>query len=427
MTKIINSIKILLKHELVTGSFYIFIGGLFASFIAFLFNFYMARNLSYSDYGILASLISLFTLAVIPSQSLTSTIVRFASDFFAKEEYGLASIFYKKMLIFWFISGIIFFLIIALFSPQISTFLKIKTNLFVIIMAVSVGLTYMGIVNISFLQSLLKFKYMAFLYSVSSVIKIFLGVLLVVLGFSVGGALWAVASMALVGYILGFYPLKFLFRQKILKDVSINWKEILHYAMPTMIIVLSVTSLVTSDIILVKHYFSPTEAGLYGGISLIGKVIFYFTAPIPAVMFPLIVKRHTKKEDFRGLFHLSVVLVLIPSIAITAFYFIFPQFSINLFLGGKDYLKIVPFLGLFGILISIFSVLNVVVNFFLSVKKTVIVLPSLIAPVLQVLLISMFHSNFYQIITISIFSSSLLLIILLLYYSKQYGLYNTSK
>ena len=175
MTKIINSIKILLKHELVTGSFYIFIGGLFASFIAFLFNFYMARNLSYSDYGILASLISLFTLAVIPSQSLTSTIVRFAADFFAKEEYGLASIFYKKMLIFWFISGIIFFLIIALFSPQISTFLKIKTNLFVIIMAVSVGLTYMGIVNISFLQSLLKFKYMAFLYSVSSVIKIFLG------------------------------------------------------------------------------------------------------------------------------------------------------------------------------------------------------------------------------------------------------------
>ena len=166
MNRIVNLTLSLLKHELITGSFYIFLGGLFSSFIAFLFNLFMARNLTYSDYGILASLVSLYTLAVIPSQSLVSTTVRFATNFFAREEYRLASVFYKKMLLFWFIFGIFLFIAIFLFSSAVSSFLNIKNNFFVIITGVSIALTYMAIVNMSFLQSLLKFRYLAFLYSV---------------------------------------------------------------------------------------------------------------------------------------------------------------------------------------------------------------------------------------------------------------------
>ena len=427
MNSILPHIKSLVKHELITGSFYIFVGGLIASFIAFLFNLFMARNLSYSDYGILASLVSLFTLAIIPSQSLASTIVRFATNFFAKEEFGRAAVFYKKMSIFWFILSLFIFGGVAIFSSQISSFLRIENNLYVVISGISISLAYMSMVNISFLQSLLKFKYLSTLYIVGSLVKITLGVVFITLGYAVGGALWAVAAMSVVGYIIGFYPLKFLFFESNVKKLSIDWKEIIRYALPSIVIVLSVTSLVTTDLILVKHFFSPTDAGLYGGISLIGKVIFYFTAPIPAVMFPLIVKKHTKGEDFRGLFHLSLVLVTLPSVAITLFYFLFPQFSVKFFLGGGDYLKIASLIGLFAILISLYSFLNVVVNFFLSIKKTKIVMPCLLTSVLQIVLISLFHESFQQIIYISISACTLLLATLLLYYIKQYGLHYASK
>lgn len=427
MNRFLPNVKNLVRHELITGSFYIFAGGLAASFLAFLFNLYMARNLSYSDYGILASLISLFTLAIIPSQSITSTIIRFATSFFAKEETGRASAFYKKLSVFWWVFSLFTFGIVWLFSSQIASFLHIANSSFVVICGVAIALAYASMVNISFIQSLLKFKYLAFSYTAGAIVKMALGVFFIVWGFSVGGALFAIVSMSIMVYFLGFFPLRFLLKNDDAKNVPINWLEIIRYALPTIIVVLSVTSLVTTDVILVKHFFPPNEAGLYGGISLIGKVIFYFTAPIASVMFPLIVKKHTREEDFRGLFHLSMLLVFLSSLAITIFYFILPEFSIRFFLGGGDYLKIASFIGLFGILITIYSLLNIVVNFFLSIKKTEIVIPCFFASAFQVVLIFLYHENFQQVIYITISSCALLLATLLLYYIKQYGLHYASK
>lgn len=138
-------------------------------------------------------------------------------------------------------------------------------------------------------------------------------------------------------------------------------------------------------------------------------------------MFPLIVKRHTNQENFNNLFYIALIIVLIPSILITIFYFIFPQFTIKLFLGGEGYLSIAPYLGLFGILLTIYSVNNVFVNFFLSVKKTLVSLIILFFALFQIALIYAYHDNFYQIIYVSIFSSVLLLTSLMLYYLKLYG------
>ncbi len=427
MNRSIVLLKSFLNHELITGSFYIFVGGLASSFLAFLFNLFMARNLSYADYGILASLTSLFTLAIIPSQSLTSTIVRFATRFFAKGEEIKAAIFYKKMIVFWFGIGLLFFGAVSVFSPLISEFLKIEQRILIAIMGVTIALVYMSIVNIAFLQSLLKFRFLSGLYISGSLVKMILGVLLVYLGYSVGGALWAIVSMSLVGYLLGFVPLRSLLKNVESSNVRIDWKEIVYYALPTMAILTSVTSLVTSDVILVKHFFSAHDAGLYGGISLIGKVIFYFTAPITSVMFPLIVRKHAKGENFHGLFNLSLMLVAFSSLFITVFYYIFPQFSVKFFLGGGEYLRIAPFLGLFGFLITLYSVLYVMVNFFLSVKRTEIVYPCVLASILQVFLIYIFHNNFLNVIYATIFSSALLLSILVLYYIKQYGLHYAPK
>ena len=426
MNNIKKVIRTTLKHELISGSFYVFLGGLVASFIAFGFNLLMVRTLSYSDYGAYASLISLITLAAIPSQSLTSTIVRFATNFFTNDEIGKASLFYKKISFFWILVGAFMLVGVWGFSNVISSFLHIQNTLFILIAALSIALSYTSIVNISFLQSLLKFKYMAFSYISGSVIKIILGGLIIYFSFGVGGALWAVFLMIFVIYILGFFPLRFLFNVKE-KEVDINWREIFIYAFPTAVTVLSFTSLITTDVILVKHFFTPYEAGLYGGISLIGKVIFFFTAPIASVMFPLMVKRQTKGEDHRGIFNLALILVTVPSVLITLSYFIFPEFIVRIFLGGREYIKIVPFLGIFGIYITIYSILNVVVNMFLSLKKTKIAAVALIVSFLQIILISKFNDNFYQTIYISIFCSTLLLGSLLLYYIKRHGFYKLQK
>src|SRR3989344_5621663 len=420
MEKLKNLIIKTIEHELISGSFYVFIGITFSSFLAFVLNLYIARNLSYSDYGIFASIMSLITLLAIPSSSISAVIVRFATLFFSKKEDAKAGAFYIKS--FKYLLVFNFFLSVALivFFPLISNFLKIDDPGLIILAIISVALFYMATLNVAFLQSLFKFKLLGLLYSFAGIGKLFGGVILILMGLKVYGALLATFIFSLIDYIFSFFPLKRVISNAG-KEVSVGRREFVYYAVPTSVAIFSLSSFISTDVILVKHFFNSSEAGFYGGLYLIGKVVFYFTGSIPMAMFPLIVKRHANQENFNNLFYIALIIVLIPSILITVFYFIFPEFTIKLFLGREGYVSIAPYLGLFGVLLTIYSINNVFINFFLSIKETLVSLIALFFALLQILLIYVYHENFYQIIYVSIFSSVLLLTSLMLYYLKLYG------
>lgn len=420
MNKIIRFGKRVIGHELISGSLYIFVGSLISNILALLFNLFLARSLTAVDYGTYASLISAIILVGIPAQSIIMVVVRFATNYLSSGQTDKAVKLYKTTFGFTLVIAVLLIFIFTVFSFPIKNFLHIDSILLVIFSGVIVAVSYLSIANTAFLQSLFKFTFISITLVIGGVVKLFVGLLLIILGFKVFGGFFAIFTMYLMLLLLGFIPLKFVFKKNKM-NASISIREIIIYALPTGITIFALTSLTSIDIILVKHFFSSSLAGLYAGVSLIGKAIFYFTGPITMVMFPLLVKRHTKGENFNNLFYLTIVLVSISSIAITVFYFIFPKFIISLFLGGREYLNASSYLGLFGIFITLFSILNVFVNFFLSLKKTFISLFVVSGALLQIFLILFIHNNFFQVIYISIFVCSLLLFVLLLYYAKEYG------
>ncbi len=416
-----NVVKKLLKHELISGTFYLFIGGTIANFIAFIYNLFLARTLVPVDYGIYGSLLSIITLLGVPVSSLGPVIVKFSANYFAKNETEKAAMLYFKMFQFIFAITFLIFLLFVIFSGVLQNFLHIQNTSYIIFSGLIIAFFYLNLVNTSYIQSILKFKFLSFINILASLAKLLVGGVLILTGFKIFGALGGVFAMAFVTFILGFWPIRFIFKNVRNNNTKIPVKEIISYALPTSFAIFFLASFTSTDVILVKHFFNPHQAGFYAGLSLVGKVIFYFTSPIPMVMFPLLVKRHTLGRNFNGLFYLALLLVVLPSLAITGFYFLFPGFVIRLFLGGRDYLVIAPFLGLFGIYLTIFSLVNVCVNFFLSVNKMKIVPVVVLAAVLQILFITFFHSNFYQVIGVSISVSLLLLVLLLGYYILHFG------
>jgi O-antigen/teichoic acid export membrane protein len=416
-----NLITKLLKHELISGTFYIFLGSMVANVMAFLLNLFFARNLSLADYGIFASLLSIITLAVIIGNSITTIIVKFAATFYTNNDNAKLKNFYKKSA--WLVAGfsIFIFLFFTLTSPLLSNFLHLDNNYYLVLVGLAVAAFYLQTLNLAFLQGLMKFGFISVINAIGSTIKLLVGVLFVYLGFRVFSGLWAVLSMGLGAFLVGFIPLRKVLSQKIESSVAINFREVANFALPAFISVLFMTSFTSTDVLLVKHFFNPQSAAFYAGLSLVGKVIFYFTAPIPAVMFPLLVKRQTTGKSFINIFYLSLLLVLLPSLLICICYFIFPDFIIKLFLGGRDYYQISKYLGIFGIYLTIFSLVNVCVNFFLSLGKTKIAIPVVIASLMQIILICVFHTTFYQVISISLIITFLLLIVLLFEFLRTYG------
>jgi len=408
--------KEFIKHPLIYGSSIVVIGGLIANFFNFLFNLFMSRNLSVADYGTLASIVSLIGFPTLIVSAVVPLVIRFAGDYFAQNKLDLVRGLYVKIIKFFFALGIMIFLLFIVLMPNLGNFFHIDNKIILILTDFMIFLAIIGILNIALLQAKLAFGYQVFLSFLGAVIKLLLGILFVFMGFSVTGAIVAMAVGGFGMYIASFFPIRFIFDKKIVASPSIDTKELFAYGIPSAIALFGLTSLISTDVILVKHFFDPKSAGIYAGLSLIGRVIFYISAPIGGVMFPIIVQKHSKNESFSSTFNLSLFLVFIPSLLITTFYSIFPKFSILFFLKKSEYLSASPLLGLFGLFISLYCLLFIISNFYLSIKKTNIYIPILLGAVMQIFFIFLFHSTFLQVVSISLAITFLLTLTLLLYY-----------
>jgi O-antigen/teichoic acid export membrane protein len=270
--------------------------------------------------------------------------------------------------------------------------------------------------NITFMQAKLAFKAMSLSSTISASLKFVFGfIFVIVLEQGVGGALVAYLIFIFTPIIISVIVLRKVLFLKSEKSVHISSKSLVAFGIPSAIVAFCLSSFISTDIILVKHLFNAQQAGLYAGLSLIGKIIYFIVAPVMTVMFPLVTKRFNKNENHKNLLYLSIFLVAFASLAIIFFYFIFPEFTILFFLKRTEYLSVARLLPLFGIFISIYSIVSLLAYYFLSIKKTIIYIPLLIGTILQVILILAFHETFLSVIYDSLISVVAVLVVLLYY------------
>lgn len=417
-------IKQAVNHPLISGSIVVFLGSSSASFLHFLFNLYMSRNLSVSDYGALASLLSLTTLFGLLGGAFLPTIVTFTGGYFANKEYDNVRGLFYKIGTFSTILGSLIFVFFSIFASTIGNFFHIKEVSLIPLVGFVTLLSYLNLINTALLQAKLDFAFLSFINLLSGIIRLVSGIFLISLGLKIVGALWAHMLSGLIPYLVTFVPLKFLLSTHI-RVPHIEVKKIVAYGAPAAISLFCLTSFITTDIILVKHFFNPESAGIYAGVSLIGRIIFFLTAPIGIVMFPLVVKKHTQNLNYHLDFMLAMLLVFVPSLILIGIYFVFPELILK-FSTREEYINGAPLLGMFGIFSTLYALLYLLTNFFLSIKKTNVFIPIAFGALLQIILIWFFHSTFGVIIMISIGITGLLLVMLLLYYWKIHEKTTTS-
>lgn len=405
----------LIKHPLIYGSGIVVMGTFMANILNLLFNFFMLGNLSVAEYGVLASVMSLIVFPSLVSGAIIPVVIRFAGDYFAKENYSLLRGLYIKVFKPVLFIAAVIFILFFFFISDLSKFFHIDDTNILLMTDIIIFFAIIGVINMGFLQAKLAFGYQVFITAINAGIKLLLGMLLVFFGYSVSGATIAMIVAGIASYIVSFFPLGFILNKKI-SAPSISTKALFSYGLPSSLTLLGVTSLISADIMLVKHFFDPHQAGLYAGLSLMCRIIFYISSPIGAVMFPLIVQKRSKKENYTNTFKLALALVFFSSICITIFYAVFTKWSILILLKKSEYLEIAPYIAPFALFVTLFGVLSILSNFYLSIQKTKIFIPIILGALLQIILIYFFHQSFFQIIIISLSITFLLVCLLLLYY-----------
>ncbi len=411
-------IKVLVTHPLISGSIVIFAGTLLGNIANFGFNIYMSRNLAIADYGVVVSIISLMILLAIPVNSIVPAIVNFAGSHMANEEFGLLKALYIRALKIVVVVGVGLLIFFGVFLNEIEVFFNIHEPFVIMLTAVTVLVTYFSTVNTAFLQARLAFNFISFSNFLGSFIKLVFGMGFVILGYRLGGVMVALLLAYLIPFILTFIPLRFIFKTTRVTTNELQLKDLILYGIPSSAAMFGITALTSTDILLVKHFFSPTDAGLYAGLSLVGKVIFFFTAPIGTVMFPLIVKKFAKNESYKNTFRIAFLIVLVCSLSVAVFYYEFPEFSILFFLKNVSFLAIKNDLTIYALFTSLYSLVSLLVYYFLSINKTFVYVPVVISAVAQAILIVLFHQSITQVIVSSLTVVVALSLVLGLFYFR---------
>lgn len=362
-----------------------------------LYQLYMVRALSPINYGILNSLLAMLMLVSIPAGTIQTVITKFASTFHATNQPGktksLLTNSARKVLLF----GLGLFLIVTIGSKHISSFLQIPSRMPVTIVGIIIGLSIISPVLLGGLLGLQKFRLLGLGMVTGGGLKLALGILFVSFGFKVMGALCGFAIATLVILVLSF-----LFLNKVFSypgNEPIDFSEVYRYFYPVALVTLCYMVLTNADIILVKHFFKPLEAGYYSIAQMVGKIILFLPGAVVIVMFPKASDLHARNEDTTHLIKKSLTLTGLLSGTAALICFIYPSLIIRL-LSGKIYLECIPLARLFAVSMTFFAMVSVFLFYHLSIGNLRFIYPFAICAVLQVILITLFHNTLSQVLYI---------------------------
>ncbi len=395
-------LKKVISHPLFFGGVVMVGGSMVINVINYFYHLIVGRLLGPINYGTLASLFSILYIVGIVPTSTSVAIVKFISSCKSHNEISLV---YKSINKLIFVIALILAGLLVVSSPFIANFLRIDNIFLVVLIAPIIFFSLTTLVNQATSQGLLRFSGYILPGFVSSIGKLVFGILFILLGFSVFGAMGGIVLGAIFAYLISIPSVNKIANRKIYRYSKIyDLKDFLKYSFPVLIQSLAFTSIFTLDVILVKHFLSPYDAGIYAALSTLGKIIFFASAPVASAMFPIVVKRKVNNKGYVKIFIVSLIITSAIGVTVTLIYWLFPDLIIRT-LYGNDYLSAKSELVFMGIFVLFYSLSNFLLNFLLSVSKTIVVVIPLVAAIVQPILIYVYHKNISEIIKVSMLTT----------------------
>ena len=383
------------KSKLIKDTAIMMIAMGFSNFFNYLYQLSMGRLLTPIEYGELFSLLSLFYIFSVFSTTVNTSITKFTSIYKINNEYGkIKTLLVRASKSLALLGGLIFLGVVIL-SPYISKFLKIDNPLLVILLFASVPFGFVLPVYQGILRGLQRFEALGISASSWSFFKLVFGVLFVLLGLGVVGGISGVFLAHVFALVITLFFLRDLL--KVEGEGGVNLRDIVNYSSLAFLSIFAYTTMWNIDVILVKHYLSPLEAGEYSAISVLGKIVLFAPGAVGMVIFPKTAEMHEKGEEHFHVLLKGLALTLLISGGIVLVYALFPRFIIT-FIYGEKYLSVAPYLWRYGLAMMLLALLNVIMNYALSINRTKIFYPLLVGVFLEIITLYYFRTSIENII-----------------------------
>jgi O-antigen/teichoic acid export membrane protein len=341
------------------------------AFLNYCYHPIISRLLSVNEFGEIVAVLSLMTQTgvVLGVFSLLGVHHTANKD---HQDQSTSRLLLKEIysVVFWLM--LIMSIGMVLYAPTLMRELKFDSIAPFIIMALITLVSVPYSLGTSELQGKRKFKELSYASFMQSAGKLVFSILLAWVGFGVFGALAGIfiAQLAVLFYLSDWKVRNIEVLPKIRPTFDYAFMREMRYAGLILLTTMTIAFLYTLDTVIVKYYFTPVEAGLYGGMAVIARIVYFVTASISGVLLPSVTLALPKRERYRILFKSAVLVILIGAVALAAMITI-PS-TITSILIGSSYQSFAHYLPKLALMLFFASCINLFAMFLLAQRKFIL-------------------------------------------------------
>ena len=311
--------------KMLTGSIVLLLGSVVVSAANFAYNLGVARLLGPADFGHVAAAVTI--LMLISAITLAFQLVCTKLVAKAGNPERKAAVFQHLMKRAWAI-GIGLGALLLLANSALTRYLRFSSPWIIILLAVGLTIYIPLGVKRGGLQGTCRFRALSWNMAAEALIKFAGAMVLIALGFGLLGAVSAISGSVILAFCLPDDAREL--RGRAFGGISAPFGE------TRQVIVFFVGQVIISniDILMVKHFFRPADAGLYAAIALVGRLLYFAAWSVVSAMFPVSAER--EEEGSSGSM-LAIPLLLVTGISLVFILVLatFPAFVFQALFGAQ--------------------------------------------------------------------------------------------
>jgi len=361
----------------------------------FLYNAYLGRTIAIEEFGLISVISSIMLLSSIILSSFARTVTHKSAEFLGKYNSAFKQFWAttrKKALV----TALVISSAWLVALPTLSTVFKTNSIEPFLLFTPVWFFIILASVDRGYLSGNLKFKVLALIVVLEATLKLLFTVALVETGYT--RFIYAAIPVSMsASFVLGWAYARSI-KAKAVDEIDKNIAKFpLAFFTTSIFRGISIIAFISLDVILAKIFLSPTAAGQYALISLVGKMIFLIGGLFNQFITPLISREEGAGRDSRKIFYLLFAASTLTSSLTYIVVGYFGHITTPLLFGDKI-LPVVSFLPLYGLGILSFTTASTIVNYYQTRKVYLFPIVALFITAIQVTGIFLFHQNLSQIV-----------------------------
>ncbi|MBX3082881.1 MAG: polysaccharide pyruvyl transferase family protein [Anaerolineae bacterium] len=367
----------------------------------YLFNLLLGRWLGPQAFSDLSLIVTLLLVATFITSTISTTAAKFAASYAAEGNLtNLAGLRRWLNRSAWAV-GLVLFAALTLGAEPLAQFFNVSSGWLFVIFGAAMPMFLAQSVDRGILQGQTRFLTLAASYQAEMWVRLIFGTLAVLIGWSVSGAVGAVSLSIVATWWVARQAGNPLPEVAAANYSPTERRSVLVYAGPVLLALIGQILINNSDVLIVKRFFDTTSAGQYAALALIGRMVFFATWSVVTTMFPIVAQRHQRGESHRHLLWNALKMVGAVSVGIIIMTLLIPNLIVNI-LFGEQYLSIAPLLWAYALATTLYSIVNVYVNYWLSVGKSGGTYLVLVGGIMQVILLVLLHQTLSVVVWVQI-------------------------